>query len=1399
MLEKEETAEILESLERKQKIRKLLVIAIISFFLIIVIFLLISAYFYFKSPEKTLGIGANIESALLSPDGTISYIKLVGGSDKNITKIKFIFTDENGNEQVYETSEGIKEIEVPFKRSFWDWLFGRQLKGVYDYEINSNEIGLNDFNNINEVSVVFEYETETGKLIETNILDTGTTTKTTTTGGGGSSGGSGTSGGGTTPICSPDKDCSYYYNLNQCGNGLSDGCSNSLNCLTCLNGTCVNGICVTLPSCIDDAGCFSIGSFCDNANNIPYNCTLGADGCFDRINRSLCIGGEVCENGQCIEIAENAIFVDHKLMNDCLTGNYSIANRDCNGDDGNAYDTIQEAATAVAAGDTVYIRAGTYNLISVIIINAKKGLPSNRITISGFQNEFVVVNGANIIPKGSTSSNSLFYIHNSSFLIVQDINFRNSVNYTDGTYGGGGIYAFRSDNLSILNNSFENLMGSGIILQGVSDSIVEFNEVSDSLVGIVMIGYFDGRPPYANSSYNRVINNLAFNNTRSPEGSDGIAVGSGGYNNIIEDNVVFGNADDGIDSDGHSPCSQNTVIRNNIVFKNGGITEEGDGNGVKVSTNCGGGHFVAGNIVFDNDRGGFDQDKEVGYPQNYFYNNIAYNNSHSGFIMDAPSLPQDEDGILYNNIATNNSVRDLYRSNDLAVNDSDYNLWGDGNFVLGMDEHSLSGDPLFNNLGLVIDTNFGAGWSIDEKLEYIRSQVREKFSLQAGSQAIDNGTIIPGYHCAVAGAHSGEGCREWYGSAPDIGAYEYEGSAVTGSVIYVDNLLATDCLSGNYNIALRACDGSDGLAFKTVWGANSIAQPGDTILIRGGNYTCVVESSLENYCHDDSAVGMITNGGLLSQPIIYNSYPGERAIFNASGKFQAFRINGAENIVVDSLDFIGARLRGILIENSKNIRIINCRAYDNKISSLGGNVIGFSVGNYSENIVFDGVESFNNGATQRGSGIGLTLGGMPGETSFGVCINCTVKNSFFYNNYFIDLGGGTTNNADGMSIYFAKNCLLENNIIWDNGEDGIDLSGGIGCRLIGNIIFRNQANGFKANVWGGGANIFQNNLAVENEVWGFTDGNGIGNLYLHNIAYRNQGIGLITDTGQLGIYANNIFFLNNLGHQMTSKNDFSQSTSQGILYSNNNLIGNISDYNLMQSLGFDANSINSDPEFLNNGLLFSDINGDDLLSPSELFSDLNNNGKFDSDDAMLFFSGYLKLSMSSPARDTGLDHNQIIQVGNDNLAQIISNAAARRDDPSPPKLAMPYTYQALIDYLNENGYPTAENKDLLKQPVSGTGWDIGAYEYSEESLPSSNPFVQIWNWIKGLLTQETGNAILTGNAVSETNETEKGNSQILYIILFLFAIVVFIIAGVIVKKKSKNNKKRKLKTKKKKR
>jgi len=234
--------------------RSVIILIVVLILLGILIFISYAFYKYFKSPEKTLGIGASIDSVLLSEDGKTAYIKLKGGSlDKNITKIKFIFQDGE-KEYLYETSERAQEISVPYKKSFWDWLFGRQFVGKYEYKIDNNKVeGLEDFKDVENVSVVFIYQEE-GKIIETPELDVGTTktqNQTTTPIGGGD----GTDGG-TAPLGCVPKTCNNYIESGLCGSVIEDKCGNSLNC---------GNICGAGYNCIHD--------------KCEFNCVIG-ENCF---------------------------------------------------------------------------------------------------------------------------------------------------------------------------------------------------------------------------------------------------------------------------------------------------------------------------------------------------------------------------------------------------------------------------------------------------------------------------------------------------------------------------------------------------------------------------------------------------------------------------------------------------------------------------------------------------------------------------------------------------------------------------------------------------------------------------------------------------------------------------------------------------------------------------------------------------------------------------------------------------------------------------------------------------------------------------------------------------------------------------------------------------------------
>lgn len=256
------TEQVLENLNKRRLGKKLFGnISLLSVLVIIIIAFFIIFFLYFYSPEKQLRLGTNVKSVLISEDGKMTYVKLKEG-DENITKIKVIFKDAVGNEFYYEAA-GKKQ----------------------DYEINASDVGLEDFNNIREVDVFFEYGIGEELKVE------GPTSSLS--GGGGSSGGGTLNGG-----CNTDKDCAYYYGLDQCGSSLSDGCDNVLDCSNCSSGkVCQNMSCVV--NCTNDFGCSSEGIFCQN--NTPYNCSVGNDTCLDRTNLTDC-GNETCFNGSCIII-----------------------------------------------------------------------------------------------------------------------------------------------------------------------------------------------------------------------------------------------------------------------------------------------------------------------------------------------------------------------------------------------------------------------------------------------------------------------------------------------------------------------------------------------------------------------------------------------------------------------------------------------------------------------------------------------------------------------------------------------------------------------------------------------------------------------------------------------------------------------------------------------------------------------------------------------------------------------------------------------------------------------------------------------------------------------------------------------------------------------------------------
>ena len=121
-------------------------------------------------PERRLDVGAHIESIEINDN--LAEITLSGGANnKEIERVKFIFTDSKGVQHYYSTVEGIENLSKPYKKSIINLFKEPEFEGTYKYTIDSNEIGFENFDSIYKVEVVFDYEKDVLEVDKDVSLD----------------------------------------------------------------------------------------------------------------------------------------------------------------------------------------------------------------------------------------------------------------------------------------------------------------------------------------------------------------------------------------------------------------------------------------------------------------------------------------------------------------------------------------------------------------------------------------------------------------------------------------------------------------------------------------------------------------------------------------------------------------------------------------------------------------------------------------------------------------------------------------------------------------------------------------------------------------------------------------------------------------------------------------------------------------------------------------------------------------------------------------------------------------------------------------------------------------------------------------------------------------------------
>ncbi|MCK4275515.1 MAG: right-handed parallel beta-helix repeat-containing protein, partial [Phycisphaerae bacterium] len=150
------------------------------------------------------------------------------------------------------------------------------------------------------------------------------------------------------------------------------------------------------------------------------------------------------------------IYVDGLLGADCIGGNYSIANRNCSGADGVAYNTIQEAVDVVNPGDTIYVRDGTY---AERVKMTRSGAAGNRWTLRNYASEYVWVDGE----WNTTSNQRMYCLHvQASYIDIVGINCKRATRQ--------GVYGFLAKHITVSDLTIRSCNGAGIGLYGEESS-----------------------------------------------------------------------------------------------------------------------------------------------------------------------------------------------------------------------------------------------------------------------------------------------------------------------------------------------------------------------------------------------------------------------------------------------------------------------------------------------------------------------------------------------------------------------------------------------------------------------------------------------------------------------------------------------------------------------------------------------------------------------------------------------------------------------------------------------------------------------------------------------------------------------------------------------------------------
>ncbi len=408
------------------------------------------------------------------------------------------------------------------------------------------------------------------------------------------------------------------------------------------------------------------------------------------------------------------------------------------------WQTISKAAASLKAGDTVYIKKGTYE---EQVVPGSPGNENGYIVYMPYAGEEVIIDGRNVDIKEGSSG--LFLVKNKSYIVISGIRVQNVGKTIETSYSQAGIFLSGSHHIEIKGCYTYNTFSSGIRALDSHDLIIDGNTVELACND----GYEECISVEGGNSYNfEIRNNTVFNGGPGNHGGEGIDAKEGAHDGKIYKNLVYDLPNRlGIYVDAYSKHTYNIEVFRNVVHDcgHGGVALSSEKGGLLENIS------VFNNISFHNEYFGiilsdWDGDLSDTHPMKKItvINNTVYNNTwpdtdwSGGIIVENREA---EDVVIRNNICSDNMFQIIAEDGvNLAELTTDHNLTeGDKGYPGKIFEGSFEGDPGF------VDA------------------AKSDFHLNSNSGAIDEGSseLAPGIDF--------DGNKRPQGAGYDIGAYEY--------------------------------------------------------------------------------------------------------------------------------------------------------------------------------------------------------------------------------------------------------------------------------------------------------------------------------------------------------------------------------------------------------------------------------------------------------------------------------------------------------------------------------------------------------------------------------------------------------------------------------------------------